>query len=113
MRIEVRALHIEVEPEVAPLAERRALFAFSRFSSNIRTVQILLKDINGPRGGVDCQVQVRVIGHEGWGVIVSDVDDDPAKAVTSAIARAGRTVTRELERQRSNDRFTRLRRRAS
>jgi len=75
-------------------------FALSRFSERIRSAEVQLADINGPRGGVDkrCRIVVRMLPT--GTVIVEDKDADAHAAVARASERVARAVTRELERRR-------------
>jgi len=57
--------------------------------------------INGPRGGVDkrCYLQVMLAGLSE--VVIADIEADLYVAIDRAIDRAGRTVARKIERQKS------------
>ena len=113
MRIDIRATNIDLPSHVIEDASRRALFAFGRFAPRIRGVSMVVSDVNGPRGGVDTSCRVRVVGHDGWDVNVSDIDHDAARAVTCALGRAGRAVARRLDRLRDIHAPLRRQRRAS
>lgn len=104
MHVDIRATNLELEEEDKRVGERRVQFAFSRFAPRIRKVSIVLSDLNGPRGGHDTQCRVQVDGDDGWKLIVTDVDEDAARAMTFAITRAGRTVARRLDRRRDTPR---------
>lgn len=87
--------------------ERKLQFALARFSGHVAKVMVLLRDVNGPRGGVDksCRILAKV---RGCGVVVADVVDTTwHAAVDRAADRIGRTVARGLERRRADDRTSR------
>lgn len=86
------------------LAERRLLFALSRFDSRISQVQLIVSDQNGPRGGIDkaCRVSISLRGAAD--VIVSDQDSDLGRCLTRLAERAGRAVTRTIDKMQAFDR---------
>ena len=100
MRIEVRATNIELTTDVRNTAERRASFAFGRIAPLIRSVTIVLTDVNGPRGGLDTCCRVCVKGNDGWSRTVTDIDHDATRAAACAIDRAERAVARHIGRLR-------------
>ncbi len=78
--------------------DRCLQFAFDRFGSHIRTIDISLTDVNGPRGGDDLQCRMKVVLQgkreivlEGKGVsveaIVAETADRAALAVSRRINR--------------------------
>ncbi|MFN7983118.1 MAG: HPF/RaiA family ribosome-associated protein [Vicinamibacterales bacterium] len=80
------------------LVRRRLEYALSRFESRINTLSVRLKDLNGPRGGVDkhCQITIR-LEHPSRVIVVEDVDAELEVAVSRAADRAARSVTRAVQ----------------
>lgn len=97
-----------VDVEVATFAQRRLLFALSRFDTKIDNVVLTVNDINGPKGGIDKECQIHIKMHRGQEIIITDVDEDVKACIARAADRAGRTVSRRLERQRDASRRARL-----
>ncbi len=83
--------------EMRELAERRLLFALSRFDSRIDSVDLVVEDENGPRGGIDKSCRVTVTLRRAAGVIISDKDSDLARCLSRVAERAGRSVARAIE----------------
>lgn len=83
-------------PELTLYAERRLLFALSRFDSKILSIVLKVEDTNGPRGGVDKKCQLRIKLRRCQEIIVSDTNDDLEKCLSRLADRAGRTVSRQL-----------------
>lgn len=85
-------------------AERRFLFALSRFASRIDHVSVVVDDINGPRGGVDqsCRVSVK-LGRLGT-VTVTTTDAEVGPTLARAADRVGRAVARRIEKDQQIDR---------
>ncbi len=80
--------------------ERRLRFALARFGNRVERVVVFLKDLNGPKGGIDkvCRILAKV---RGCGVTLAAViDSDWIAAVDRATTRIGHNVSREIERVR-------------
>ena len=82
-------------------AERRLRFALGRFTDQIGRVTVLVEDVNGPRGGLDkvCRIRAEVAQY-GHFVFQESVDTTLQAAIDDAADRIGRTVARELRRER-------------
>ncbi len=83
------------------LAERRLLFALSRFDSRIKQVDLVIEDENGPRGGIDKSCRISISLHRAADVVISDKDTDVIKCISRAAERGSRAVARSIA--RSND----------
>lgn len=86
------------------LAERRLLFALSRFDSRITSVDMVVKDENGPRGGVDKACRVSVALRNCGTVVITDKDADMATVLSRVAERAGRVVARKINKLQQIDR---------
>ena len=91
--------------ELRQLAERRLLFAFSRFDSRIKQVKLVVSDENGPRGGIDKVCRVSVSLHRAADVVVSGRDADMAKCISRVVGRAGRAVSRAIEKTQTFNKY--------
>jgi len=99
MHIDVQFRGMDVSPALREHAERRASFALARVAARIARVSISLADINGPKGGVDKACTVQVSLQQPGPVVVEELGPDLYQVLDRALARAGRTVIRRLERQ--------------
>lgn len=100
MRIHLRSRRFELTDALRAYAERRLLFALSRFGGRVLSVMLRFDDVNGPRGGVD--KRCRIIAHLSppWGdVRVEELDGDLYAAISRAADRLARAVAREAERR--------------
>ena len=73
--------------------ERRLRFALARFGNRVERVVVFLKDLNGPKGGIDkvCRILAKV---RGCGVTLAAViDSDWIAAVDRATTRIDASVT--------------------
>jgi ribosome-associated translation inhibitor RaiA len=75
---------------------KRLDFTLSRAGRRVRSVDVRLSDINGPRGGIDkrCLIEIRL--DDLPIVVVDDTQADLYTAIDRAATRAGRTVMRRL-----------------
>ena len=100
MKIVVRFLGLPPSEMLREHCERQALFHLSRFGHDLRTVDIRIRDVNGPRGGVDKQCQVFATGPRLGYSTLQELSEDAYQAADAAISRLARTVARGLERAR-------------
>ena len=104
MRISIIDRQGNLTSDIRDLAERRLLFALSRFASKIEGVSLVISDWNGPRGGVDKQCSVTVELRRLPAVCVSSEHAELEASIARAADRAGRSVARAVERSRQFDR---------
>jgi len=91
-------------PILRDLAERRLLFALSRFDSRVERVDMVVQDENGPRGGIDKACRVTVGLHRSADVVISDKDSDIGKCISRVAERLGRAVSRTIARTQQFER---------
>ncbi len=101
MQIDIQARNISMTQAMRRHAERRLRFALTCGSEHIQKIIMRLSDINGPRGGTDkrCHIQVVLAGLPD--VVIEDTEADMYVAINRAVARAGRTLVRKIQRQQS------------
>ncbi len=101
MHINIQARQFSLTDALRSHAERRLKSTLSCCYENIQKVVMRLSDINGPRGGEDkcCHLQVILAGLPD--VVVEDIEVDMYVAIDRATDRAGRTVVRKLDRQKT------------
>ena len=85
-------------PAAIELARKRLEFALGRFTGRVRSLHVSLKDLNGPRGGLDkhCRIAIR-LERPGRLIVIEDVDAEPEAAISRAAERASRAVTRAID----------------
>lgn len=84
--------------ELRDLTERRVRFVLRRLGWLVPRAEVLMSDVNGPRGGIDkrCQVQLRTDG--AGSVVVTSAASDWRTALNDALARAARFLMRRWRR---------------
>ena len=101
MKIAIRFLGMPPSAAVRQFVERQALFHLSRFGQDVETVEVRVRDVNGPRGGDDMECNVALKGPRVGFTTVTELSGDMYQSVATAMARATRSVARSLERARS------------
>jgi len=100
LTISIRARHLELPSVHHDAIARRLDFALARLSTSIRDVDCVVTDINGPRGGLDKHVRLRVRGHAGSMILIDDLGDDLMTTIGRAADRLQRAAIRVFARRR-------------
>ncbi|MFN0007188.1 MAG: HPF/RaiA family ribosome-associated protein [Planctomycetota bacterium] len=98
MKLQVYWSGVAATLDLRERLERRLAFALGRFGDEVSHVWAQLADANGPRGGVDKRVSLRVRGRRLKDVRVTDADSSLSTAIDRASDRLGRSIGRALER---------------
>jgi ribosome-associated translation inhibitor RaiA len=101
MNVEVRIQGADLVGALRSYTVRRLQFSLGRFVGRLGRVRVRISDINGPHGGIDksCRISAellpsgRVVRHE-------TVDASLFTAIERATERIGRSLRRQLERER-------------
>ena len=101
MKLTLRARHVLITPTLRDAILRRIELAFARLSLEIRSVHCTVTDINGPKGGPDKQVRLRVRGRGIGSLVVEHLGSDALVTVALAADRAERALLRTMARKRS------------
>jgi len=75
-------------------------FALSRFGTSIRIIRVRITDTNGPKGGVDIRCVVSVKLASAGEVVIQEEGENVLSTLNYCLARANRTISRNLERRR-------------
>jgi putative sigma-54 modulation protein len=102
MNINLITRHLDRNETLLTLARRRAGYAFSRFGSIVRSVDIRLSDENGPRGGQGISCLARVHLASGGHVLVESSAVTPEDGIAQAIARLENRLRRLISRQQDH-----------
>ncbi len=102
MQIFIQTQGFDLSAGLREHVERRIHFALDRASQRVRKVSIRLSDLNGPRGGEDKRCRIQVVIPGAADVLIEDTDPDLYVAIDRAADRAGRTLARQVARQREH-----------
>jgi hypothetical protein len=92
---------IDLDEDTRTHIRRRLNRKLGKFATSIERVSVRLRDVNGPRGGVDQACRIKVVLKNLPSVVFEKQDVSVDGAVGGALAGAERTVHRSLQRRRS------------
>ena len=98
MKIFTRTQLTETDDELQAHIERHVRFALNRFSDRVWRVHVQIRDLNGPRGGLDTECKIRVELDTRASLLVKELDSCPFAAVANATSRLGRVVSKHVDR---------------
>src|SRR5574337_786599 len=96
----IRMLGADLSKEQRASIRQKWGMKFGKFASSIERVSIRVKDVNGPRGGIDHVCRVKVVLSGLPSVVYEAQDEFPDVAIGSALAGTERAVRRSLKRRR-------------
>lgn len=91
---------IELSAEDTSAIEKRVQTAMSRLSGDVEVVDIVVRDVNGPKGGVDQFVRLTAHLKSLPAITVSDCHRSVLGAAASCAQRLSQSVRRQLDRFR-------------
>jgi hypothetical protein len=102
MHLVIKGLDPNSNQNLREFVKRQVESKLSRISKRIRSLQISIRDINGPRGGKDHLIQFLVQMRPTGEIVIRHRDHGPFEGIQKAIQRAVVAVKRALGRRRSN-----------
>lgn len=93
---------------IREIVERRASLKLSRYADLIRLADVNIRDVNGPRGGVDISCRVQLTLHRGGELIAQEKATTPGDAVAGAMERITRQLSRITKQKLSQRRRSRV-----
>jgi putative sigma-54 modulation protein len=100
MKIAVRFLGLPPSEALREHSERQAMIHLGRFVHDLESVEIRVRDVNGPRGGEDMECKVSAKGPRIGFTTMAELSADAYHSVQLAVARLSRTIARNLGRVR-------------
>ena len=102
MEINIVDRNVQITSGQREHIDRCLQFAFDRFGSHIRTVDVSLTDVNGPRGGDDLQCRMKVVLQAKREIVVEGKGVSVEAVVAETADRAAVAVSRRLDRLRDS-----------
>ncbi len=88
--------------EISTYINRKVELCFSRNRSKIKSITIILADINGPKGGKDKQCKILVNANHLPEIVVVEKREGLLHAIDSCLMRANRVMEQQLKRRQGN-----------
>ena len=98
MQIEVCGREVYVSQQLREYIERRIQFALQRFQ-RIAKIRVKLRDLNGPRGGVDKSCQLTIGLTAAATLIIEGRSQNAYAAIDSVVDKAFTSIVRRLKRK--------------
>lgn len=100
MNIVIESSRSGAAPDWRRTVEQRVRLVLHRLQDQVQLARVTLRDVNGPRGGVDkqCQILLTTAGH-GQLVVVSRAEHAQG-ALNQALQRSMHALTRAWQRKR-------------
>jgi hypothetical protein len=100
MQIQIESSRLDEARESRATLEQRVRFVLRRLRGKVQQARISLRDINGPRGGVDKQCRL-MLKTDGCGtLVVTSQARSSADALDNALKRASQSLVRLWQRKR-------------
>lgn len=102
MKVIVHGVHLALNDDLKAYVEKRLTRAVEKFADDeAAELEVMLKDINGPKGGRDkeCSVTLRLPGSAG--LHITETSEDIYAAIDLAQERLVKIAKREQEKKRS------------
>jgi ribosome-associated translation inhibitor RaiA len=96
----IRLDSVELDDEDREYVRRRLGDKLGRYASSVERVSVRMRDVNGPRGGVDVQCRIKVVLGGMPSVVAEHQAAEYRPALTAALASAERAVRKALQRRR-------------
>lgn len=96
----IRVIGGAIDDEDRDYIARKLGMKLGKFASSIERITVRLSDTNGPKGGHDQKVQIKVVLSGLPSVVVNETDSTLLRALDRAIDAAAITVRRRVQRRR-------------
>jgi ribosome-associated translation inhibitor RaiA len=97
----IRADRVTLDDDDRVYIRRRLGEMLGKYAASIERVTVRLRDINGPRGGVDLLCRIKVVLSDLPSVVVEEQAASFGPAFTTALSGIERTVQRRVQRRRT------------
>ena len=104
MNITTTAPHSESSAPLDTFVRSHLINALERFDADIIAIDVFMKDLNGPKGGVDKLVLIRVQLPGRQVVTIESQHENMYAAIRNGVKRTRRAVRRQLSKSRQIDR---------
>lgn len=100
MDITARAQGFDLTEAIDGFLREQLRTAIVRFEEGIQSIDVFMKDTNGPKGGVDKQVLIRVQLRSGQVVTTETTHENLYGAIKTCASRSKRAIRRSIKKGR-------------
>ena len=100
MRVNTHTQGFDTTEAIDAFVQDEVNLAFDRFRDHVISVDVFLKDLNGPKGGIDKQSLIRIRLRNRQRVALETTGENLYGAIKSGIQKSKRAVRRNLRKSR-------------
>jgi putative sigma-54 modulation protein len=104
MQIHISGREVKPSNRLREHIQRRLNFALQRFAPHIRKLHVQVRDLNGPRGGVDKSCQLNIFFISGANRVLEERAPSAYQAINSLVDKAATSIARRLQRKHDHRR---------
>lgn len=97
----IRVTGVNLEPEHRDYIRKRLGSKLGKYATSVERVSVRVRDVNGPRGGVDLQCRIKVVLSALPSIVVTQQAATLEAAVNGALQSVERAVRRGVQRRRT------------
>lgn len=94
MHTNITTRGVDLTVNLREFLQRKLLFALDRFSLSPQDVEIVVEDINGPRGGEDKRCRLRVGNSKRTRVLIEETGADLQRVLSRTVDRMEQALAR-------------------
>lgn len=99
MKVRIQSQGFTLTPAICSRVNKKLSRLLSRYDEELISVEVYLKDLNGPKGGYDKQAVIRVQLRHLAPISISTTHTDVYKAIDVSVRRLLRSVRRTVSRK--------------
>lgn len=99
MKVRIQSQGFTITPAICARVNKKLSGLLSRYDEELISVEVYLKDLNGPKGGYDKQAVIRVQLRHLAPISISTTHTDVYKAIDVTVRRLLRSVRRTVSRK--------------
>ena len=100
MDITARAQGFDLTEAIDGFLREQLRAAIMRFEDSVQSIDVFMKDTNGPKGGVDKQALIRVQLRSGQVVTTETTHENLYGAIKACVRRSKRSIRRSIKKAR-------------
>ena len=100
MRVNIQSPSFELTPALETRIRQGVASGTRRFADSVVSIDVFLKDVNGPKGGHDKLVRFRASLRDRQAIVVETVRNDLYAAIDVTARRLRRSIRRSVQKRR-------------
>ena len=102
MQIIIQSKGVDIDQNIKNFVDNHMRFVFTRYGEYVICIEVMLIDINGPKGGIDKRCRVKLKLGSRATIVIQETQEDLYSAIKLCSARLKRSVERSITRHYTN-----------